>query len=147
MTGASLGGDESAGTKAERPPGVRHSRLDGLRGNGPGAGCVHRTGNSGKVPAAEGAVPAVLRQTWRLPAAWWCRGCACRHSVPPSDPGRFALAPGSGNACLSEAFFVRGRLGNPGTGPILRNGARQASESRLALLGPHPGRAAFLLET
>src|SRR5208282_4857978 len=51
-------------------------------------------------PAAAVTMWVSLRQTWRRPAVWWCRGCACRPSVAPSDRDELGLLPESRSASL-----------------------------------------------
>ena len=76
-----------------KPPQPRRSR--------PGERRDRRTGSSETVPLEAAVRRASLRRTSPPPAAWSCRGCACRPSVLPSDPDRLAPLPGSRNACLS----------------------------------------------
>jgi hypothetical protein len=68
-----------------------------------------RKGNSGTAPAAAATTWASLPQTWRPPAAWLCRGCACRPSVAPSDRGRLGLRSDSRSASPSVAFSAHDR--------------------------------------
>ncbi len=70
--------------RARSSPAVRRSTRLRLRRSRPDARCARRTGNSGTAPAAAATTWASLRQTWRPPAAWWCRGCACRPALLPT---------------------------------------------------------------
>ena len=72
---------------------ARHSKRLRLRHSHPDARCARRIGNSGRVPPAVVAGAVSLRRTSRRPGVWWCRECACRPSVLPSDPDKLGLLP------------------------------------------------------
>ena len=52
------------------------------------ARCARRSGSSETARPAAARARAAPRQTSPRPGAWWCRGCACRPSAPPSDRDR-----------------------------------------------------------
>ena len=102
--------DPTAPGRAGRSsPAARRSRRLRLPRSRPDAPCVRRIGNSGTARPAAAARRASLRRTWPRPAAWWCRGCACRPSALPSDPGRPAPPPGFRSACPSAVSSAHGR--------------------------------------
>ena len=83
-------GDRPIGRRprARASPAVARSRRRRLRRSRRDAPCGCRTGSSGRARAAAGGGGAAPRRTWRRPGAWWCRGCGCRPSAPPSDRDR-----------------------------------------------------------